>query len=773
MSFKLHICTTRGGMGVIMEDIYQKKIKGIVKNLGDWFNDEHRLEEGKMTSKLYPYEKLFEPININKLEIKNRIVMGPMGNVGMADETGKPSRKMINYFIERAKGGAGLITSGMTPVWWSDDPSYSDSKYVGMFPRIDSNRAACSGWKDIAEGCHAYGARFFIQLSPGMGRVGSPECLLKKLKFPVSASVNPSWYIPSLPCRPLTDFECKKVIRHTGQIAVDARELGIDGVYLHGHSGYLIEQMTDPAFNRRKLGRYRNWQAFGIDMVKEIRKRCGMYFPIHYRIDLSLCLRETYSEEIEKDKILKKFKNGRTADMTIEYMKRLVLAGVDVFDVDLGGYENWWMPHPPNGMPPGVYIEIANMVKTYFTKNNIKSNAGFEVPIIAVGKLGFPDLAENALRQKKCDMIMLSRPLLADPYWPQKVFAGKVNEIATCIGDHEGCLGQFAKFGHIQCAVNPRTAFEDVYEKDLKMATEKKKIAVVGAGPAGVMFSCTAAKRGHEVTLFDKNSKAGGMLLLGGVPKIKYEINNYVNYLNNELLITGKNNKLKTAFNTEIDVELLKKDNYDAVIICSGTKQQKLKIEGVNMKNVVQGIDLLKDISIAKDAKKVVIAGGSDVGCEIAYLLSYELNKDVAILEMLPFFMKKSCTSNRGFMIHHLKEKGVKLLNCTRLIKIEEGRVEIERNIHKNVPNPYVSWSPVLPENISNPLAKKVKPMFERKYLDADLVVLCTGAKPNNDLYHQCVKSNVSKEIHLIGDSFEAGRVLEAVKSGYALGSSI
>ena len=130
--------------------------------------------------------------------------MGPMGNASMAEETGKPGTKMLQYFLERAKGGAGLITSGMTPVSWTDDPAYEDLDHTGIFPRLDSHRTVYSGWRSIAEGCHSYGARFFIQLAPGMGRVGSPECLTKKLRLPVSASWNPNWYIPQITCRPLT-----------------------------------------------------------------------------------------------------------------------------------------------------------------------------------------------------------------------------------------------------------------------------------------------------------------------------------------------------------------------------------------------------------------------------------------------------------------------------------------------------------------------------------------------------------------------------------------
>lgn len=745
----------------------------VVGRLGDWFNDKEAMETGRMTSDLYPYESLFEPIYINRLKIKNRIVMGPMGNVCMADEMGKPSSKMIKYFVERAKGGAGLITSGMVPVSVDDDPSYGDLHATGIFPRIDKHRSVYAGWRAIAEGCHAHGARFFIQLSPGMGRVGNPECLTKKMKMPISASWNNNWYIPQIPCRPITDRACKKIIRHTGQAAIDAKEMGIDGVYLHGHSGYLIEQMTDPAYNRRKLGRYADWQNFGLDLVREIRQRCGPSYPIHYRIDLSLGLKETYGEKMKDEKVLRKYNNGRTVAMTLEYMENLVEVGVDAFDVDLGGYENWWMPHPPNGMPPGVYLGMAQLVKKHFKERGIKSKAGFDVPIIGVGKLGFPNLAEGALRREQCDMVMLSRPLLADPFWPAKAYAGKVDEIRPCIGDHEGCLGQLAIGGHPHCAVNPRTAFEDVYQDDMKPVEKAKRVAVIGAGPGGVVLACTLSVRGHSVDLYDRNGKAGGSLLYGGVPKIKYEVANYIDYLNNEIRMAEKAYNLTAKFNTTATEPLLKGEGYDIIVTCSGTQPIIPKIDGVDRANVVTGVDFLKRPEMAEDKEEVVVIGGSDVGCEIAYMLGFEMDKKVTVVEMGSHFMKKTCTSNRHYMIHHLEKRGIELLNCTTLMQIKDTSVVLSRNVSKTVPNPYITWTPVLAENIVNPFEKSIKEDYKTLEIPAELVILSTGAVPNDKLYEICLKRRTAPEIYNIGDSFSTGRVLEAVKAGYALGNSI
>ncbi|MDR0877104.1 MAG: FAD-dependent oxidoreductase, partial [Treponema sp.] len=522
-----------------------------VDSYGDWFLKEGALDKASMTKNLYPYDSMFSPITINRLKIKNRLVMAPMGNISMCDETGRPNEKMLQYFYERAKGGVGLITTGLIPVSHGLDNTITELGDLSYFPRIDRSRSVFAGWRDLAEGVHAFGSRIFIQLTPGLGRVGNPQCLLTMMKLPNSASWNPSFYIPQIPCAPLSLRRIKKIIKNMGQATVDAKTAGLDGTYLHGHEGYLLEQMTNPAFNRRVLGRYANWQAFGIDCVKEMRKRVGPRFPIMYRIDLSLALNETYGDEMLKTASLKKFTKGRTIAETLDYMKNLVAAGVDMFDVDLGCYDNWWLPHPPSSMPPGCFLDVSRTAKEYFKKNNIKSNAGVEVPIVGVGKLGYPDLAESALREGRCDMVMLGRPLLADPEWPNKAYAGRNAEITPCIGCQEGCINEFVEGGHPQCAVNPRTSFEHVFPAIPAPAEKKLKVAVVGAGPAGITAAVIAARRGHTVDIIDRDEKPGGRLLAGGVAKIKYEAANYQKYLQGLLegavKETGLNYKNKTT----------------------------------------------------------------------------------------------------------------------------------------------------------------------------------------------------------------------------------
>lgn len=750
-----------------------KKIEELTSYFGDWFNDGKTLDTGKMTQDLYPYDMMFSPVKVNRITIKNRLVMAPMGNISMCDETGRPNEKMLAYFTERAKGGVGLITTGLVPVSHGLDHTITELGQLTYFPRIDRSRTVFAGWRDLAANVHSYGSRIFIQLTAGLGRVGNPQCLVNSLKFPQSASFNPSWYMPELPCLRMSDIKCKKIISNIGQAAADAKAMNLDGVYLHGHEGYLIEQMTNPAFNRRSLGHFANWQNFGIDMVKKIRERTDKNFPIMYRIDLSLALNETYGERMNEVSSLKKFRKGRTIEMTLEYMKNLVEAGVDMFDVDLGCYDNWWLPHPPGSMPPGCFLDISKIAKDYFETNGIKSNAGLPVPVVAVGKLGYPDLAEKALRDGKCDMIMLGRPLLADAYWPNKARTGRVNEIRPCIGCQEACLNEFVEGGHPQCAVNPRTAFEEVYPETPAPAEKPCNIAVIGAGPGGIMTAVTAAKRGHKVTLIEKDSRLGGRLNSASAPGIKFDVANYLEYLKGAVERAQKDYGLEVLLSTEATAESLK-GKYDKVVVAAGTTDTVLPLPGLDKANWQQAVAVLENPELAKGAKKVVVIGGGVVGSETAYFLKKELGvEDVTVVEMDKYIMNHTCTANRGYLLRYMYDSGIKLLNCTKSVSFDEKGVVVSRNTSKSVPNPYLSWNPILPENVPNPLAPKLKNEPVEEHLDADLIVMAAGGRPNEALFLELQQKLNTIEVYNLGDSFKGGKVFEATKSGYALALSL
>lgn len=751
-------------------------IQELCDHFGDWFEGGVKNCAGngaRMTKELYPYTSIFSPIRVNRMTIKNRVVMAPMGNLMMCEEYGRPSEKMIRYFVARAKGGVGLITSGLIPISDKIDPTVTEIGGKVMMPRISPARTLMSGWRDLAQQCHGYGSRFFIQLTPGLGRVGPPTCLVQQTKFPVSASFNRNFYIPELPCLRLSDRKLTRIIKNAGQAAADAKACLIDGVYLHGHEGYLLEQMTNRAFNRRKLGKYADWQRFGLDMVKEIRRRVGPNYPIMYRIDLSLALNETYGDRMDQVASLKKFKNGRSVAETLDYMENLVKAGVDLFDVDIGCYDNWWLPHPPAGMPAGCFLPVSRIVKEHFAKKGIRSNAGVEVPVVAVGKLGYPDVCEQALRGGDCDMVMLGRPLLADPEWCNKAYEGRVEDICPCIGCQEGCVNEFVEGGHIQCAVNARTGFEDSLPERGPAPEKKKKIAVVGGGPAGIMFAVEAAKRGHTVELLEKSDKLGGRVVPGSVPAVKFDFKNYLDWLNEQVRQAQQLPNFTLRLSTPVTTQWLAEQKFDTIVFAVGTRNACPPIPGLDKVKAVQAVDLLVNPGLLGDAKKVVVAGGGVVGCETAYWLRYEQGREVKVVEMLPNFMEGVCTANRGHLLHYMEKAGVELYNCAKVTSFEPGKVHISRNVSKGAPNPYNTWQPLLPENIPNPLAPKLGPETQEVALDADLVVLAMGGRPDDAAYFEALAANAAPEIYNIGDSFAGGRVLEANRAAFRLAARV
>ena len=750
-------------------------IQELCDHFGDWFRDGVKNCAGnaaRMTKELYPYTSIFSPIRVNRMTIKNRVVMAPMGNLMMCEEYGRPSEKMIRYFVARAKGGVGLITSGLIPICDKVDPTVTEVGGKVMMPRISPARTLMSGWRDLAQQCHGYGSRFFIQLTPGLGRVGPPTCLVQQTKFPVSASFNRNFYIPELPCLRLSDRKLTRIIKNAGQ-AADAKACLIDGVYLHGHEGYLLEQMTNRAFNRRKLGKYADWQRFGLDMVREIRRRVGPNYPIMYRIDLSLALNETYGDRMDQVASLKKFKNGRSVAETLDYMENLVKAGVDLFDVDIGCYDNWWLPHPPAGMPAGCFLPVSRIVKEHFAQKGIRSNAGVEVPVVAVGKLGYPDVCERALRGGDCDMVMLGRPLLADPEWCNKAYEGWVEDICPCIGCQEGCVNEFVEGGHIQCAVNARTGFEDSLPERGPAPEKQKRIAVVGGGPAGIVFAVQAAKRGHTVELLEKSGQLGGRVVPGSVPAVKFDIKNYLDWLNGQVRQAQQLPNFTLRLNTPVTTEWLSGQKFDTIVFAVGTRNACPPIPGLDKVKAVQAVDLLVNPGLLGDAKKVVVAGGGVVGCETAYWLRYEQGREVKVVEMLPNFMEGVCTANRGHLLHYMEKAGVELYNCAKVTSFEPGKVHISRNVSKGAPNPYNTWQPLLPENIPNPLAPKLGPETREVTLDADLVVLAMGGRPDDAAYFEALAANAAPEIYNIGDSFAGGRVLEANRAAFRLAARV
>ena len=716
---------------------------------------------------------LFEPINIGGCKIKNRLVMAPMGNINMADPIGRPLNKMIEYFGLRAKGGCGLLITGLVPVSYGIDHTVEEDNDTTYFPRIDgSSRTRMSGWRDLTSKVHAYDSKIFMQLTAGLGRVGSPESFLKG-KMLKSASINKNFYVPVVPHLPLTDRAIKKIVKSFGQCAVNAKACGFDGIHLHGHEGYLMDQLTSKPWNRRKFGRYSNLHQFAIDVVKEIKHRCGDDFPIIYRIDLTQGLRESYGDEIFK----KRFKNmERSIEDGLKLCKELAKAGVDAFDVDKGCYDNWFYPHPPAYFKDMIYVkEMAGVLKEYFKKENI------DKPVIAVGKMGKPEIAEKVLKNEYADMVMLGRPLLADPYWPDKVKQDKEDEINHCIGDQEGCVHSFIHGGHPCCTVNPYTGFEDV--KKLEITNEPKNVAVIGAGPAGIEASKTLIDRNHKVTLFEAKSKIGGQFELNDEISIKHDVKRY---LKNQRHIIEKyiDKGLILKLNTKPDIKELE-ENFDVVILATGVKENIPKIKGVEKVKATTAREFLENkLQLPQNTKEILVVGGGAVGCEIAYTIAKENDVQVTIVEMQKYLMNNIVHSNRSMLLWLMSGMGsttdkvndrlnrkVKAYTSSRVLSFKEDEALLE--VNKERINPYTPWETLIPENIHNPFEKKLNDKnTEEISIKTDFVIFAMGAEENDDLYEK-LKNNKKLQVYNVGDSKKLASAWEAINDANEIARGI
>ncbi|HVO39157.1 MAG TPA: FAD-dependent oxidoreductase, partial [Spirochaetia bacterium] len=271
----------------------------------------------------------------------------------------------------------------------------------------------------------------------------------------------------------------------------------------------------------------------------------------------------------------------------------------------------------------------------------------------------------------------------------------------------------------------------------------------------------------------EARSELGGMLVPGSRPAIKKDVANYLDYLRTEVAKAMAEHGLKVELNTAPTPAHLRAAGYDGIVTATGSKQARPPVPGIDSRNVVTAVDLLRNPEIANGAKSLVIVGGGVVGCETAYFLSHELEKRVAIIEMLPVIMKGVCTANRGWLIHYLEERGVPLYNCTRLASVGDGEVTVMRNMSRTVPDPMITWSPLLPENVKNPFAPKLRFEEKEERLPADLVVLAAGARPDDSVHQALVEGHAAPEIRNIGDSFAVGRVLEATKAAYATATAL
>ena len=661
------------------------------------------------------YQTLFTPIQIGKLTLKNRFAMAPMGPLGLGDSEGGWNQRGIDYYTRRAQGGTGLIITGVTfsdcEVETQSMPNCPNSTYNPVhFVRTS---------REMTERVHAYGAKIFLQMSGGFGRVTIPTNLGE---FPpVAPSPIPHRWLDKT-CRELTRDEIHKIIESFGKGAFNAKRAGFDGVEIHAvHEGYLIDQFAIAFFNHRTDeygGSLENRLRFAKEIREEIAKTCGWDFPVAVRFSPKSMLKDWRKGALPNEEFEEK---GRDLEEGLQTAKLLEAYGYDALDVDVGCYDAWWWNHPPMYMEKGPYRKYAKLVK-----ETVK------VPVFMAGRMDTPEMAESCVKDGTCDVISLGRPLLADPDYVKKLRTNHVCEIRPCISCQEGCMGRIQTYSMINCAVNPQAARERVtaYEP----VARKKRVLIAGGGVAGCEAARVLAERGHEPVLYEASERLGGNLLPGGAPAFKEDDLQLVKWYENEL----ERLRVPVYLNTKVTKEMVLESDCDAVIVATGSRPKMFSLG--DDEKVYCAEQVLMNQKDPGD--KVVVVGGGLVGCEMALDLAQK-GKKVTILEALSKIMAVNgpiCSANKEMLEELLPFHGVDIICNAKVTGFQDGAVSYEAD-------------------------------GKAEKLDADSVILSVGYRSADELYHE-LEFDVA-DLYLLGDAGKMSNIMYAIWDAFEVANHI
>lgn len=674
--------------------------------------------ENKITRKdanFMKYSKLFSPIKIGSITIKNRFAMAPMGPLGLADANGGWNQRGIDYYVERAKGGTGLIITGVTffdQVVEKQDPTTVPNPLYKPVNFVKTSR-------EMTERIHAYGSKIFLQLSGGFGRVTIPTNVGDIP--PIAPSAIPHRWLDKT-CRAITVDEIHAIVKQFGEAAFHAKRAGFDGVQIHAvHEGYLIDQFAISMFNQRTDeygGSLENRLRFAKEIVEEIKKTCGDDFPVTLRFSVKSMIKDWRVGALPGEDFEEK---GRDTEEGLKAAKLLESYGYDALDTDVGTYDAWWWNHPPMYQKKGLYREYCKMVKEVV-----------DIPVFCAGRMDNPDMALEAIENGECDVIDLGRPLLADPDYCNKLRCGKITQIRPCISCHEGCMGRVASYSLLNCAVNPQAARERVnaYEPILK----KKKVLIVGGGVAGCEAALVLAIRGHQPVVYEKGSRLGGNLIPGGAPDFKEDDIALADWYTNELNRLG----VHVHLNTELNEEEIKAMDYDTVILATGSKPKVFSLGDDSHTYTAEQV-LLKQ----KDAgKKTIVVGGGLVGCETALWLAQN-GIHVTIVEALDKVMAVNgplCAANKEMLEALLPFNGVEIITGAKVTEFANGEVKVDTKEGS-------------------------------KTIMSDSVILSVGYKEENTLYNN-LQFDIP-DLYLLGDAKKVSNIMYAIWDAFEVANHI
>ena len=575
------------------------------------------------------FKTMFSPIQIGPMTVKNRFVVPPMGN-NFANPDGTWSDQSVAYYAERAKGQFGLITIEATVV-------HHGAKGGPKKPCLYDD-SSIESLKKITDACHAQGAKVSIQLQNA-----GPEGNAKNAGAPIeAASAIPSVYGKDTPVEVPTE-KVYELVKGYGDAAERAMKAGADAVEIHMAHGYLVNSFISPRTNKRVDefgGNFENRMRFPRLIVEEVKRRVGGKVAILARINSS--------DEVE---------GGDDVHDSAAIAAYLEDCGVEGLHVSRAVHikdEYMWAP---TAVHAGFSADLVTEIKR-----------AVSIPVITVGRYTEPYYAELLLREGRADLVAFGRQSLADPHMPEKAMNDNLEDLVPCIACLQGCVANMYKGEPICCLVNPFLGHE---AEGLKKAEKSKKVMVIGGGVAGMCAAFVAAERGHDVSLYESTDKLGGNMRLAAYPPGKGDITNMIR----SYIVRCEKAGVKIHMNTTVDLEMVKAEKPDAVIVSTGSRTLILPIEGIENPAIIHGSDLLDGKRAA--GKKVLVVGGGMVGCETAAFLG-EQQHDVTVIEYRDTVGADVIHEHRVFLMEDFKNYGIKEITGAKVCKFFDDGVEYE-----------------------------------------------------------------------------------------------
>ncbi|MBR4867883.1 MAG: FAD-dependent oxidoreductase [Clostridia bacterium] len=668
------------------------------------------------------YQSLFTPWKIGNVEIKNRIVLCPTGGTslfGWFELTGCHfDKEAANHFLERAKNNVGLIIPGIAPLrdtFWG--------KWLWKNPKMFDEL------KDFMDEIHKTGAKLFIQLTAGMGRSWAITELVaplhknkvtRALVKPIidtnhelaSPSAQKSRWAHDIECPEMTVEQIHEIIEAFAKTAKLCKDAGVDGVEIHAvHEGYLLDQFAIEFFNKRTDeygGSFENRYRFAAEVVKEIKKVCGQDYPVSLRYSVESKLKdfcygampgETYTEV------------GRNMEESEKAAKYLQEVGYDMLNADNGTYDSWYWAHPPMYMPENCNLSDVAHIKQLV-----------DIPVVCAGRMDMA-VGAKAVADGQIDAVGVARQFLVDPEWVTKLLEDRLEDIKPCICCHSACFNFSSSKGHAntqdlkdtmglsRCALNPQTMQSKKHV--IKPAKKQKKIAIIGGGIGGMEAAIVCAKRGHNVTLYEKSDTLGGVFIAAAAPEFKEKDKALIAWYIRELA----KYPIHIQMNTEIkDVKSL---DADEIIVATGAVAKRIPVKGAN--TAIEAVDyLLGNQSVGNT---VAVIGGGLTGCEIAYDLYLKGKKPIIVEQQDDLITTPGiCLANTSYLRDFFKTNQVPVYLETSLSEIQKNGVILKDKSGKAFT------------------------------VETDSVILSVG-------YHPAPVESKGKHVHVIGDAQTVGNL--------------